>query len=149
MTMLKNALAAALALACAAAVSAAPLLQDAAQALAPMPAGPALRANGSQLLLAGLVQPLGDLDGSLGLLPAADPAGSTRPPAPVAADTGGWPVLDGIGADLWAQMAALATAGSAALGLLLLKRGTAQRHAAALATPARPAPKRRRVAYRL
>lgn len=104
---------------------------------------------------AGAVQPLPGQTGPVAqLAPGADvqpPASRSAMPAdaPVASPgLAAW-VLDRLSADVWAQLAALVTAGGAALGWVLLGRNTARGGPAVPAPTPKPGPKRRRVAYRL
>lgn len=101
------------------------------------------------------VQPLPGQTGPVAqLAPGADvqpPASRSAMPAdaPVASPgLAAW-VLDRLSADVWAQLAALVTAGGAALGWVLLGRNTARGGPAVPAPTPKPGPKRRRVAYRL
>ena len=86
--------------------------------------------------------------------PHADvPPPSSRSAMPVAAPVASpglaaW-VLDRLSADVWAQLAALLTAGGAALGWVLIGRNTARVGPAVPAPTPKPGAKRRRVAYRL
>ena len=80
----------------------------------------------------------------------AQPGNTGMTPAAQQADGDVWQLLAGISADVWAQIAALTTAGCAALGLLLLRRSDTPRRPVDPAAPgAKGEPKRRRVAYRL
>ena len=190
----KHPLASAALLVWGAGAAAAPLLQDATQALvvgpdllvaqlagtprqrAGMTSSPLEAATNSPLIGAadplqpGQAQPAGDLAGSMGLpvLRSAEPdaignslaatpgtVNTTNATTPTPANSVAGRMLDSISADVWAQIAAVATAACAALGLLLLRRSAARSSPAGKAAPADRAataktdPKRRRVAYRL
>ena len=123
--------------------------------LLPQPGGLLPQPAGQLPQPGGAVQPLPGQTGPVAqLAPHADvqpPASRSAMPAdaPVASPgLAAW-VLDRLSADVWAQLAALVSAGGAALGWVLLGRNTARGGPAVPAPTPKPGPKRRRVAYRL